>query len=231
MQISKHRLDVTQIPTFIGPPIDPEIIVIHYTAGSTYTSSARWLAEQKYLSAHLIIGRKGEIVQLVPFNAKAYHAGESLYDGRENVNMFSIGIEFANWGVLQKKGPGRFESWANSEVPLADVSVGDDGTYWETYQIEQIDAAIPVVKLLIDAYGIQDIVGHQDVAPGRKVDPGPFFPMDRFKDLLKGEVPEVNTNVQAFAEIRRICDEELENHNCGGLIDFGSSEPSGTRNS
>ena len=131
-----------------GRQITPTIVVIHYTGDNSMEGAVSWLcAAQSGVSAHLVIGKDGSIVQLVPFNVSAWHAGKSDYQGRANVNAFSVGIEC--------------------------VGIGDE---WPDEQVEAIRATIQALFL---AYPIEDVVGHQDVAPGRKSDPGPNFPWDR----------------------------------------------------
>jgi N-acetylmuramoyl-L-alanine amidase len=130
-----------------GGEIVPEIIVIHYT-GDNGTGGLQWLTSKgSGVSAHLWIAKTGQIWQLLPFNVRGWHAGVSSYDGRFNVNNFSIGIE--NQGT---------------------------GDNWPEVQIL---ANIGIIKALYAAYNIQDTVGHCDVAPGRKVDPGPKYPWKR----------------------------------------------------
>src|SRR5690606_16389776 len=83
----------------------------HYTAGSDAKSSAKYLAQADVkASAHLVIGRNGEIYQLVPFDTIAWHAGISSYQGRSGYNNFSIGIELDNAGPLEKTGAD-YVSW------------------------------------------------------------------------------------------------------------------------
>jgi N-acetylmuramoyl-L-alanine amidase len=130
-----------------GGEITPEVLVIHYT-GDNGLGGLQWLtSRESKVSAHLWIAKTGVIWQLLPFNIKAWHAGVSSYDGRPNVNNFSIGIE----------NQGKGDDWPEA----------------------QIQANIGVIKALYAAYDIQDAVGHEDVAPGRKVDPGPLYPWNR----------------------------------------------------
>jgi len=99
------------------------------------------------VSSHLLIERDGSITQFVPFNKKAWHAGVSSYLGRENCNEFSIGIEL-------------------------------EGTDDTAYTKDQYNSLIEVTIELMKAYpDIQknSIVGHSDIAPGRKTDPGKSF--------------------------------------------------------
>jgi N-acetylmuramoyl-L-alanine amidase len=131
-----------------GSQIIPRIIVIHYTGDNNAEGGLSWLCSSKSgVSAHLVIDKDGTIYQILPFNIQAWHAGKSSYNGRSNVNGFSIGIE--------------------------NVGIGDE---WPDAQIEANRA---VVAALYTAYPITDTVGHEDVSPGRKTDPGPNFPWDK----------------------------------------------------
>ena len=83
----------------------PDMIVLHYTAGTSAESSALFLTRPDVsASAHLVIGRDGEVFQLVPFNIEAWHAGKSWYAGRGGLNHYSIGIELDNLGKLRFSG-------------------------------------------------------------------------------------------------------------------------------
>jgi N-acetylmuramoyl-L-alanine amidase len=142
-----RRVNWKQSPNH-GGVIVPEIAVIHYTGSNSLQGALSWLCHPRAkVSAHLVIAKTGLVWQLVPFNRKAWHAGVSSYDGRANVNDFSIGIE--------------------------NVGLGDD--WFEA----QIQANIDVLDALYPFYQIEDTVGHCDVAPGRKSDPGPRYPWDR----------------------------------------------------
>ena len=103
------------------------------------------------VSAHLLIKRDGSIVQFVPFDKRAWHAGESSFKGRQNCNDFSIGIELE----------------------------GADNLAYEKKQYEALNKAIKAIKL---HYPITDVVGHSDIAPGRKTDPGSSFDWDQLED-------------------------------------------------
>lgn len=132
----------------VGREITPTLVVIHYTGDNSMEGAVSWLcAKRSGVSAHLVIGKDGSIVQLVPFNVVAWHAGRSDYNGRANVNSFSVGIE--------------------------NVGVGD---YWPP---EQVEVNRAIIAALFAAYPVEDVVGHSDVAPGRKVDPGPLYPWDK----------------------------------------------------
>ncbi|WP_372774597.1 N-acetylmuramoyl-L-alanine amidase [Mangrovibacterium sp.] len=169
----------------------PDTIIIHYTAGRDALSSAEYLRKDDIkASAHLIIGRNGEIYQLVDFNTVAWHAGESQYAGRTFFNRYSIGIELDNAGRLEKVGT-EFQAWFGKKYQQNDALLAvhrneSHPTWWHTYTPEQIEACRQVCDLLIKspAYSISSILGHEEIAPGRKTDPGPAFPLDKFRSML-----------------------------------------------
>lgn len=108
------------------------------------------------VSAHLLVRRDGMVIQFVPFIRRAWHAGVSSLGGRERVNDFSIGIEL-------------------------------EGPEWAPFEESQYAALINVARSLRDAYPDitpDRIVGHADIAPGRKTDPGPYFNWTRFRRAL-----------------------------------------------
>ena len=73
--------------------VGPDMIILHYTAGASAAGSAFYLARPDVkASAHVVIGRRGEVIQLVAFDTQAWHAGESSYEGRIGLNRYSIGI-------------------------------------------------------------------------------------------------------------------------------------------
>jgi N-acetylmuramoyl-L-alanine amidase len=166
----------------------PDTIVIHYTAGSSAESSARYLCRNDVMaSAHIVIGREGEIYQLVPFDTIAWHAGKSYYAGREMLNRYSIGIELDNAGELTKTGS-VYKSYFGREYTVNDVIAAPHRNdpsnkikYWQSYTEKQLDKCRMVCEMLIDKYKIHTIVGHEEIAPGRKTDPGPAFPLDKFR--------------------------------------------------
>lgn len=107
------------------------------------------------VSAHVLIRRTGEIIQFVPFIKRAWHAGVSSFDGKTNCNDFSIGIELE----------------------------GTDDLPYEPIQYGQLSYLVFVLQ---HAYPIpaHRIVGHADIAPGRKTDPGPFFDWKYLKSSI-----------------------------------------------
>lgn len=109
------------------------------------------------VSAHLLIRRDGQLVQYVPFHKRAWHAGASCYEGREACNDFSIGIELE----------------------------GTDDTPYSDRQYRQLAAVVQALLPVYPGLDRRRIVGHCDVAPGRKTDPGPSFDWPRLEQMLE----------------------------------------------
>lgn len=200
MKIVSHRLqkdDGTPYP-FVKSPntggkYTPKYLVIHFTAGRSAESSISSLCNPaSKASAHLVIGRDGRITQLVPFNTVAWHAGKSRWEGLIGLNSHSIGIELDNAGKLDRAGSS-WESWFKAVYPndsvIEAVHKNESRLHgWHNYTAEQIEATVEVGALLVAEYGLTDVLGHEDIAPTRKVDPGPAFPMKNYKARLMGRL-------------------------------------------
>ncbi|MGX9963668.1 N-acetylmuramoyl-L-alanine amidase [Roseomonas sp. F4] len=191
MQIEAHRLrDTLFEPTeHMGPEITPRFLVMHYTAGGSARNSVRAI-QDRGLSAHIFVDRDGTVIQTVPFNRLAYHAGASHWRGHDGLNTSSIGIEIANLGWLDRKeGAGWTRAGLNRVLPAEEVVVaahrnGGPIMGWEAYPEAQLKAVEALTRAILTAYPtIQEVVGHDDISPGRKQDPGPAFPMARFQNL------------------------------------------------
>ncbi|MFC1527061.1 N-acetylmuramoyl-L-alanine amidase, partial [Candidatus Latescibacterota bacterium] len=173
-----------------------DTIVIHYTAGDNAESAIATLSDpERRVSAHLVVGRDGAISQLLPFDTVGWHAGASEWRGRTRLNQYSIGIEIDNAGQLEDRD-GHCVSWFGREYPEAEVTWGvhrnqDDLTPWHRFPYEQIRVVEELCSLLIAEYGIEEIVGHEEIAPGRKIDPGPAFPLDEIRRRLLRPSPPV----------------------------------------
>jgi len=171
----------------------PDSIIIHYTAGSTLNGAVRHLRNPKIAaSAHIVIGRKGEIVQLVPFNIESWHAGRSSYKGRSGWNKFSIGIELDNNGKLNATHEGGktvyTDYWGHIIEPENVHLRESDNTFWHTYSNDQIKICFDICHSLQSTYGINIILGHEEIAPIRKKDPGPAFPLNRLRDRITEKI-------------------------------------------
>lgn len=175
----------------ISRGISPSYIIMHYTADNSIDGAISWFENPKAeASAHLVIGRDGRIVQMVPFNHRAWHAGESRWGNIVGLNSYSIGIELVNAGKLVKK-QGRFVNWAGHVIPDDEVIEATHKheqipAFWHEYTRPQLEAAVTVSKALISTYSILEILGHDDVSPGRKTDTGPAFPMSAFLSMAFG---------------------------------------------
>ncbi|MDW7693786.1 N-acetylmuramoyl-L-alanine amidase [Flammeovirgaceae bacterium SG7u.111] len=168
----------------------PDSIILHYTAGASLESSVAWLKNpQAKASAHLVVCKTGKIVQLAPFNIRTWHAGRSIWNGRKHLNLSSIGIEIDNAGLLHKRGDGYYASFGkkieDKDVILAAHKHQTELKAWEAYTPEQVEAVEMICLTLMKQYeSIKDILGHEDISPGRKVDPGPAFPLQSFREKI-----------------------------------------------
>jgi N-acetylmuramoyl-L-alanine amidase len=166
---------------------------MHYTAGRSLESSVAGLTTRKpsgNASAHLVLGRDGRIVQLLPFNVVAWHAGISHWAGVSGLNAHSIGIEMDNAGALTESG-GRYFSWFEAEYPAEQVLLaahrhGGPVRPWHRYTGAQIERALELAELLVAHYRLEEVLGHEDIAPGRKTDPGPAFPLEALRAQVAG---------------------------------------------
>ena len=156
----------------------PDLLLLHYTgmpAGrglGAAERAIRWLTTPvSEVSAHYVVDEDGRITQLVPESRRAWHAGRSSWAGESDVNSASIGIEIAN--------PGHWWDLAAmpDRDPAAPVEVHPGYTDFPTAQIA---AVIALSRDIIARQGIpaHRVLGHSDVAPGRKRDPGETFPWD-----------------------------------------------------
>ena len=110
------------------------------------------------VSAHVLIRRDGELVQFVPFHKRAWHAGQSAWQGRECCNDFSVGIELE----------------------------GADDAPYEDIQIQQLAETVHALCRAYPGFSSEQVVGHSDIALGRKTDPGPYFDWGHFPRPVGG---------------------------------------------
>ncbi len=214
MQIKNHRLrkdqnDSIRFEATINKRtsiLDQKFLVIHYTAGASLNSTVAWFKNPSaQASAHIVIGRDGEVVQMVPFNQIAWHAGRSSWNGINGLNNHSIGIELDNGGRL-KGGPGMWFTWFN--VLIDDQEVLEETHRneilqgaWHKFPKAQIDALIEVAIAIVRKYNIKEVLGHDDIAPHRKSDPGPAFPMASFRSKVLGRADSTSMILQTAADL------------------------------
>jgi N-acetylmuramoyl-L-alanine amidase len=131
----------------------PELIVLHYTAMPTAQAALARLSDPAFeVSAHYLIGRCGQIWQMVEEEKRAWHAGAGSWEGAGDVNSRSIGIELSNSGA---------EPFSELLMSSLEALLTDIMARW----------GIPP----------QNVIGHSDMAPGRKIDPGPRFDWPRLE--------------------------------------------------
>lgn len=161
-------------------------VVIHYTEGGSAHSSVDWwgvpASRRIDLGAHFIIDRDGEVFQVRSCSRTISHAGVSRWKDPKtgvlykNLNSCSIGIELANTGSEGRsiKGEDKLPGYAG-ETGLLKHRNGGKAQVWELYSAEQLTACRELCKLLVATYNLDDVTGHDCVAPERKTDPGPAF--------------------------------------------------------
>lgn len=155
-----------------------QYIVLHYTSTDLLRSLA--LLTRGEVSAHYLIDDgSARIYRLVDEDRRAWHAGDSEWQGRTWLNASTIGIELVNQGYYE----------------------GPAGRYWQPYGEAQIEALIALLKDLVKRHDlpVDSIIGHSDIAPQRKVDPGPLFPWKRLADagLIRWPEPAAVAREQA----------------------------------
>ncbi|KND59366.1 N-acetylmuramoyl-L-alanine amidase [Candidatus Burkholderia verschuerenii] len=150
-------------------------LVMHYTEIDEAGSLAVLTGDK--VSVHYVVPerpqiRDGEpiVFQLVPEDKRAWHAGQSYWQGATELNASSIGIENVNLGPIG---------------PLSDDK-------WQPYPPQQVDALIKLSRDIVARYNIPPtrVVGHSDIAPQRKIDPGPLFPWRTLYDAGVGAWPD-----------------------------------------
>jgi N-acetylmuramoyl-L-alanine amidase len=149
----------TPSPNFDDRPASVSMLVLHYTGMQDAAAAIARLSDPAAkVSAHYLIAEDGQIVKMVDESKRAWHAGRSYWRGVTDINSISVGIEIVNPG----------HEWGYRPFPIA-----------------QIDALIPLMQEIVARHKITrgNIVGHSDVAPTRKVDPGELFPWDRLAKL------------------------------------------------
>ena len=131
----------------------PTLVVIHYTAMESCEAALERLCDPVYeVSSHYLISNKGDILQLVEEEMRAWHAGAGEWMGQDDINSRSIGIELDNTGATPFSEP----------------------------QMAALEALLPGI---LQSWSIppEGVIGHSDMAPGRKFDPGPRFDWQRLE--------------------------------------------------
>lgn len=146
-------------PNFDARALPITMLVLHYTGMQDAASAIERLRSvEAKVSSHYLVAEDGQVLRMVDENNRAWHAGRSHWRGIDDVNSASIGIEIVNPG----------HEFGYRPFPEA-----------------QMGALIPLMKQIVDRHGIGrgNIVGHSDVAPARKIDPGELFDWERLARL------------------------------------------------
>ncbi|WP_429912279.1 N-acetylmuramoyl-L-alanine amidase [Glycocaulis sp.] len=142
-------------PNFNDRALPVSMLVLHYTGMETGRAAIDRLADpDAKVSAHYVVAEDGSVIAMVDEAKRAWHAGLSYWRGITDINSASIGMEIVNGGH--------------------DFGLPD-------YPPAQIDAVIALSRAIIARHAIApvNVVGHSDIAPGRKIDPGEKFPWER----------------------------------------------------
>jgi N-acetylmuramoyl-L-alanine amidase len=186
---------VTKIIEYPSPNFDDRrgqkvtFLILHYTAMNTAQEALDKLTDSKSegkVSAHYLVAEDGKTYRLVAEDKRAWHAGISFWDGYRDINSKSIGIEIANPG----------------DVPFPSA---------------QMDAVIELCQGILKRHRIpvMHIIGHSDVAPSRKPDPGPLFDWPRLASLGIGVWP--TPNAEDYVKSAKWTDSDVKE----GLTEYG----------
>lgn len=177
--------------------LDPHYIVLHFTAGGAMQGTIDWFTNpDSRVSSHFVIDRNGDITQCVSLDSVAWHCGKSEWKGNTNLNKVSIGIELCNWGPLRKdQRNGLYYPWhcdGNTvQIPAPRVETitftraDTIYHYWEKFPARQLLSLQMLLYALGRTYNIEDVLSHAEIAPSRKIDPGPAFPLQLIKDFAR----------------------------------------------
>ena len=160
-------------PNFDDRTLPISLLILHYTGMETGEAALERMCDpEAKVSAHYMVEEDGRIFQLVEEEKRAWHAGVSEWNGETNINSNSIGIEIVNGG---------------HDHPHADGSLPD-------FPDVQINAVIALSKDIMTRRGELTVLGHSDIAPARKIDPGENFPWQGLAAAGLGYWPEVKTD-------------------------------------
>jgi len=136
---------------------DISLVIIHFTETKTFTDALNLLtSKERKVSCHYLIDKSGDIFNLVDLDKRAWHAGESMWGNYDDINSRSVGIEIVNSGEIIK----------------------------ENYTSKQLVSLSDLLIKLLKENNIENILGHSDIAPTRKIDPGVHFPWQKiYKNL------------------------------------------------
>ncbi|OGB83592.1 hypothetical protein A3F66_04335 [candidate division TM6 bacterium RIFCSPHIGHO2_12_FULL_32_22] len=161
-----------------------DTLVMHYTVSNMARTLMHFFGDQGVVSANYIISEDGYIFKNIKKKFAAHHAGISYWNGKSKINANSLGIEHVNPGYK-----------VYDDQPSG-IRVKGSDKEWYPFTEEEIYSSIQLSKHLIEKFNIipENIVGHSDIAPKRKEDPGPLFPWKKFAENDIGAWPNFETS-------------------------------------
>jgi len=161
----------------VTPGNSPLGCVIHHTVSSQISSTANYFASNAE-DIHFLIGKAGEVYQMVPCNYQAAHAGTSLWDNKSSLNRYYLGIEMINMGPLFLH-EGKYYDYYNRKTHAKEFKgeVRERKTqgyeYWEPFTEAQEAALTKLVQWTLETYrySVENVIGHYECSPERKNDP------------------------------------------------------------
>ena len=161
-------------PNFDARKAVPDTVILHYTGMETGEAAIERLRDpEAKVSAHYCVEEDGRIFRLVAEERRAWHAGAAFWKGVKDINSASIGIEIVNAGFV--------------DTPA--------GRVYAPFPQAQVDEVVALVRDIQQRHNVRPerIIGHADIAPGRKQDPGPSFPWKQLADA--GLIPWPDANL------------------------------------
>jgi N-acetylmuramoyl-L-alanine amidase len=227
MTITNHKLDgATYVPTVhIAGTINPELIVVHDATHHLQkyphkNSVVHYLKRNtRKVAYHVLLERDGSVVQMAPFNRKVHHAGRSSWKGKDSCNEFSIGVAMANPGPLKgtpENAKSWFNQWYDQGVVRKKSALHGSSELWLQYTDAQLETLQRIVSELKATYNIEDVAGHYQVSPGRKIDTSPLLDL---KSLGQTEPPEVEIQ----PECHQVLASNSREYKTAGVVKTGAA--------
>ena len=164
-----------------------EFIIIHYTGMKNESSAIKKLCSQETsVSAHYFIKNNGEIINLVPDMYEAWHAGKSGWKKKKSLNRYSIGVEIQNQGHAHG---------------------------YKNFSLKQLKSLKRLLKVLMEKYkiNINNVLGHSDIAPERKKDPGEKFPWKKLAKSHLAKWHNLNEKEITKKRLKKLSENEEQN--------------------
>ncbi len=183
-----------------GDSMPPIFIILHYTADCGEKDTIRYFKNPNTkVSAHYVVAPNGKITMMVDPLQQAFHAGKSFWKSYESLNQYAIGIEIVNPGWSEPNCPPcrkGITTWTEKDC----IKISGSDKCWYKFTPEQIESVIELCQYLMKKYNIpqNNVIGHNDIAPERKLDPGPLFPwlLLAQKNIGISPCPEKSHNLQ-----------------------------------